>query len=111
MNINIDFSKPILSPESALALQPTNLNEFYAGAGDFDKSNLFFVLLTSMHHYQDKGDTLRAGHLCFLLAYYLFVPLTPPGSALLALHYIRKAIQYNDLPEYRQWLELIQKGN
>ena len=69
------------------------------------------MLLASLHHYEDAGDKIRAAHLSFLAAYYLFVALTPPGSCQLALHYIKKAIALNDTSAYREWLALIEKGN
>lgn len=52
-----------------------------------------------------------AAHASFLIAYYLFILLTPPGSAQLALHYINQAITLNPLPLYSEWLALIEKGN
>ena len=88
MKLTIDFSEPVFARETVLQIQPTDLNDFYAGASDFDKNNIFFMLLTSLHHYEDLGDKVRAAHLSFLAACYLFIALTPPGSCLLALHYI-----------------------
>lgn len=111
MELKIDFGEPIIKKELVLSIQPTDLNDFYATASDFDKDNLFFVLLTSLHHFEESNDTQIAAHLSFLLAYYLFVPLTPPGSFYLALHYINKAISLNPISEYKEWLELIKKGN
>ena len=111
MKLTIDFSEPVFARESVLQIQPTDLNDFYADASDFDKNNIFFMLLTSLHHYEDLGDKVRAAHLGFLAAYYLFIALTPPGSCLLALHYIKKAIALHDTPEYRKWLALMEKGN
>ena len=111
MKLTIDFSEPVFVQQDVLQIRPTDLNDFYAGASDFDKNNIFFMLLTSLHHYEDAGDSLRAAHLSFLAAYYLFIALTPPGSCQLALHYIKKAIDLHDTPEYRQWLALMEKGN
>ena len=111
MKLTIDFSEPVFARETVLQIQPTDLNDFYAGASDFDKHNIFFMLLTSLHHYEDLGDKVRAAHLSFLAACYLFIALTPPGSCLLALHYIKQAIALHDTPEYRKWLALMEKGN
>ena len=111
MKLTIDFGDPVFAREDVLQIHPIDLNDFYTGASDFDKNNLFFMLLTSLHHYEDVGDKVRAAHLSFLAANYLFIALTPPGSFQLALHYIKKAIALNDTDEYRHWLTLIEKGN
>lgn len=109
--MKIDFSEPIICKEKVLAISPTDLDDFYLTASDYDKSNLFFVLLTSILHYEDSGDTVEAAHLNFLAAYYLFSALTPPGALNLALHYINRAISLNHLAEYDEWFDLIKKGN
>ena len=111
MKMKIDFSEPIIKEEEVLGITPTDLNGFYASASDFDRTNLFFILLTSLQHYEGEEESEKAAHLSFLAAYYLFVPLTPPGSCLLALHYIRKAIALSPKEEYREWLALMEKGN
>lgn len=111
MKIQIDFGEPIIPAAITQQLSPNDLNDFYCTASDFDKSNIFFMLLTSLHHYEDQQQTERAAHLSYLIACYLFVTLTPPGSAQLALHYITKAIALYPCDEYMEWMELIKKGN
>lgn len=111
MKLKIDFGEPIIKDVDVLRITPSDLDDFYVSASVFDKSNLFFVLLTSLQHYEEQGETEKAAHLSFLVAYYLFMPLTPPGSCLLALHYIKKAIGLSPKAEYQKWLELMEKGN
>ena len=111
MVIAIDFEKPIIADNIVLEIAPKDLDDFYKTASDFDKNNLFFILLNSLHFYEGSDDTRKAAHLSFLIAYYLFISLTPPGSCDLALHYINKAILLNPISEYNKWLELIKKGN
>lgn len=111
MKINISFDEPIICKEKILDIRPSDLDDFYSTASVCEKDNLFFVLLASIHHYEDSGDHIEAAHLNFLAAYYLFVALTPPGSSHLALHYINRAISLNHLAEYDEWLALIKKGN
>lgn len=111
MKLQIDFGEPIIKEENVLQIQPPDLDAFYATASDFDKSNIFFVLLTSFHHYLDKGEQENSAHLSFLMAYYLFITLTPPGSCELAMHYINQAISLNPLETYKEWIPLIEKGN
>lgn len=111
MRLVIDFGEPVLREDVILAIQPNDLDDFYVAASDFDKSNLFFVLLTSLHQFEERGDARRAAHLSFLIAYYLFVTLTPPGSFYLARHYINKALSFDPISEYEEWRVLIEKGN
>lgn len=111
MKINIDFNEPIICKKEILDIRPSDLDDFYSTASAWDKNNLFFILLTSIHHYEGSGDPVEAAHLNFLAAYYLFVALTPPGSSHLALRYINRAISFNHLAEYDEWLALIKKGN
>ena len=111
MELRIDFGKPIIKEELVLSIQTNDLDDFFVTASDFDKSNLFFMLLTSLHNFEEINDTQRAAHLSYLIAYYIFVPFTPPGSFYLALHYIKKAVSLNPISEYKEWLELIEKGN
>lgn len=99
------------SPDAVPQIQPSDLNNFYCSASDFDKSNIFFMLLAPLHHYEALNDNDRTAHLSYLTVCYLFIVLTPPGSCSLALYYIRKAIVLNPCDEYQEWLSLIKKGN
>ena len=65
--------------------------------------------MASLHYHIDQNNNIEAAHLSFLLAYYLFVPLTPPASCSLALHYIKKAISLHNTPTYEQWLDIIKR--
>jgi len=109
--LKIDWGNPIIESTDVLCVKPTDLNDFYVTASDFDKTNLFFVLLASFHYYLEIGLKEEAAHLSFLMAYYLFVPLTPPGSWTLAMYYIKQAISLNPIEEYKEWLPLIEQGN
>lgn len=111
MKIKIDFSEPIIPQNKVLDIGIMDLDDFYITASDSDKNNLFFMLLTSIHHYEDNGNEMETAHLSFLTAYYLFVALTPPGSIYLALYFIKKAISLNHLAEYDEWLTIIEQGN
>lgn len=111
MTLKINWEEPIIQENAVFQIQPSDLDIFYTTASDFEKSNLFFVFLASFHYYMDKRESDKAAHLSFLMAYYLFVVLTPPGSCELAMHYINQAIALNPLEEYKEWLRLIEKGN
>lgn len=109
--VEIGHDHPVLAKGAALAVQPSDLDDLYAAAAECDRTDLFFVLLASIHHYESSHDAAEAAHLNFLAAYYLFVALTPPGSSDLALHYIDRAIALDRLPLYDEWRALILKGN
>lgn len=111
MNLKIDFSDPIIQKDDVLEITKKTLDSFYTSSKELDQLNLFFILLASLHYHIDQNNNIEAAHLSFLLAYYLFVPLTPPASCSLALHYIKKAISLHNTPTYEQWLDIIKKGN
>lgn len=111
MQLSIDFANPVIAPEDVLEIQPSDLDDFYVTATDLDKANLFFMLLTSLYHYEACRDDRRAAHLSFLAANYLFVALTPPSSWPLAMHYMKKAVKLYPCAEYEEWLALMEKGN
>ena len=111
MKLRIDFAKPVWEEKEAAALTCDDLNDFYAAASETERLDLFFMLLATLHRFEEAGEKSLAAHLSFLTAYYLFVPLTPPASCRLALHYIKKAIRLDPKPLYKEWQALIEKGN
>jgi len=111
MKLKIDWEKPILQEDYVLQIELSDLDDFYVMASDLDKSNLFFVLLVSFQNYLEKLRQELAAHLSFLMAYYLFTSLTPPGSYELSMHYIKQAVLLNPLEIYKEWYSLIEQGN
>jgi hypothetical protein len=111
MKISIDFGHPYFEQDIIFALEPTDLNDFYCNENEVNGLNLFFVLEASLHRFQSENKTKAAARCAFLMAYYLFVPLTPPASFELAEFYIDRALEWNEMPEYREWKDLIDKGN
>ena len=87
------------------------MNDFYAEASEGDRLNLFFVLEASLHRLESGNNVKAAARCAFLMAYYLFVPLTPPASMELAEFYIGKALEWDETPEYRQWKAMIDERN
>ena len=88
MKITIDFGHPYFEEEVLLGLTQDDLNCFYADASEVDQLNLFFVLEASLHRLQGKERMKTAAYCAFLMAYYLFIALTPPASFELAEFYI-----------------------
>lgn len=111
MKIRIDFEHPYFDEKVIVKLTLNDLDCFYADENEINRLNLFFVLEESLHRFQ-SGNSMKAAARCaFLMAYYLFIPLTPPASLELAEFYINKALEWDETPEYRQWKEAIDKGN
>lgn len=111
MKIQIDFEYPYFDETAILKLTLNDLDCFYADASEVNRLNLFFVLEASLHRFQSKKCMKAAARCAFIMAYYLFVPLTPPASSELARFYINKALELDETIEYRQWKEAIDKGN
>lgn len=111
MQIRINWNEPVIPKVQVLQMQLVDLDDFYVTASGFDKTNIFFMLLTSFHHYLDQGERETAAHLGYLMACYLFRTLTPPGSCELAMHYINQAISLHPLVIYKEWAAQIQEGN
>lgn len=109
MRLTINWNDPILPASEILSINLDDLDSFYTAASETDRLNLFFILLATCH--AQAADPEKAAHLCFLMAYYLFITLTPPGAQQLALSYIRRAMELNPKEEYKTWLTLIEKGN
>lgn len=113
MILEINWQEPIIKEEDVLSIQIYDLDDFYVKfISDIgSRYNLFFLMLASLNHYSEKNDKEKAAHLSFLIAYYLFIALTPFDSYLLALYYIKQAISLNPLDIYIKWLKIIEKGN
>ncbi len=111
MKIEIDWGHPYFDEGTIAALALTDLDEFYADASEVDRLDLFFVLEASLHRAQSGQNRQVAARCAFLMAYYLFVPLTPPASFELAEFYIDRALEWDETPEYRQWKTIIDQGN
>ena len=77
MKITIDFGHPYFEENVLLGLTPDDLNCFYGDASEVDRLNLFFVLEASLHRFQGKERMKTAAYCAFLMAYYLFIALTP----------------------------------
>ncbi len=111
MKIRITFERPYFEEATILALTSHDLMIFMWKRTRWIALNLFFVLETSLHRFQRENRRKAAARCAFLMAYYLFVPLTPPASSELARFYIDQALAWEDTPEYRQWKKLIEEGN
>lgn len=78
MKIKIDFRRPYFDEETIFKLSLNDLDDFYTDENDVNRLNLFFVLEATLHKFQGKNSVKAAARCAFLMAYYLFIPLTPP---------------------------------
>ena len=111
MQIHIDFGHPYFEEEAVFALTLHYLDCFYAAENAVNRLNLFFVLEASLHRFQRENRLKAAARCAFFMAYYLFVPLTPPASRELAAFYIDRALEWDGAPEYHPWKTRIDQGN
>lgn len=111
MKIKIDFDNPKITDEHIKHLTTFDLDDFYVGSSEINQLNLFFVLEATYHDLLSREEYELGAHTAFLLAYYLFVPLTPPAAYELACYYIRMAIQLKPTKEYIEWEERILEGH
>jgi len=111
LKIKIDFGHPYFEEAVIFKLALNDLDDFYHDKNEVNQLNLFFVLEASLHRFQSENKTEAAARCAFLMAYYLFLPLTPPASFELAEFYVDRALEWNETPEYREWKDLIDKGN
>lgn len=87
MKITIDFEHPYFDEAAILALNLEDLDDFYETADEVSRLNLFFVLEASLHRLRKENRTNAAARCAYFMAYYLFIPLTPPASFELAVYY------------------------
>lgn len=111
MKIHIDFGHPYFDEKAIFELTLNDLDCFYTDENEVNRLNLFFVLEATLHRFQRENSLKAAARCAFLMAYYLFMPLTPPASFELAEFYIDRVLEWDETPEYSQWKKLIDKGN
>lgn len=108
MSFRIDVNNPEIDEENILNISLVDLDDFYVETQhNYKQYDLFFVLLSLYNYYLDTGKKHIAAHLSFLMAYYLFLPLTPAKSLELAYYYIKKAVELNPKDEYIHWRDAI----
>ena len=109
--IDINFEEPAIPEEKLLLITTTELDDQYASLSESDQFNLFFVLLTTYDKYEKEKRRDLAAYTAYLISYYLFVSLTPPGSDSLALRYAEIAVNMNPMERYIEWQEFVKRGN
>ena len=103
-NLSDRFHIALLSPR--IAGLPDEFTTEYLSAHGISAGVVF-----GLHRLQGKERMKTAAYCAFLMAYYLFIALTPPASFELAEFYIDRALEWDETPEYRQWKAIIDEGN
>lgn len=104
------YSEPI-PVENIVLLTEDILNDLYAASSEVDQLNIFFHLQNEYFFLKNAEKVSETAYLCYIISYYIFTALTPPHSEELALEYIKEAIRLEPKEEYRDWLEIVKKGN
>lgn len=53
-------SELIIGKDKVLEIGSKDLDDFYVSASDIDRMSLFFILLTSLHYYEENGEDVEA---------------------------------------------------
>lgn len=110
--IPLDFYEGAEIPVNKIFLiTERHLDNLYAHLDERNRVHVFFCLLNEYYFLKSQKYGKETAYICYLLSYYLFVALTPPYSANLALVYAKKAVQLDNSPKYIEWLQFVEKGN
>ena len=109
MKLQVNWDEAFVQQQDILRIRTQDLDAFYAASDDVQRTGLFFVLLNSLHMCLAQEQRRQAAHLSFLMAYYVFVPLAPPGADALARHYMEQAMQLYPSEEYAEWIPLMRE--
>lgn len=60
IKMRIKFDEPIIGKDNVLEIDSKDLDDFYVSASDIDRMSLFFILLTSLHYYEENGEDVEA---------------------------------------------------
>lgn len=107
----INYDNYIIPVDKIMQLSITDLEDLYNQEDTFYKYNIFFILLNEYIILKEQKLVDELAHVCYLLSYYLFIPLTPPASEELAEFYAKEAIYYNGIDKYKDWLKYLKEGN
>lgn len=53
-------SELIIGKDKVLEIGSKDLDDFYVSESDIDRMSLFFILLTSLHYYEENGEDVEA---------------------------------------------------
>jgi len=106
-----DYYGPVIPIERTMELSEKDLDDLYVSGNDIDKMKVFFHLLNKYFYLKQYDAKKEIAHICYLISYYVFHPLTPPHSESIALEFAKKALQYNNDTNYREWMEEVFRGN
>ncbi len=97
--------------DEVLKIDERILIDLYVKSDVTDQFNVFFHLQNEYFYLINNKRNKEAAHVCYLISYYLFMPLTPPNSAELAEEFAKIAISLDNSPKYLEWLDEVKRGN
>ncbi|OYO59730.1 hypothetical protein C8E03_11759 [Lachnotalea glycerini] len=105
------FESEVIPINLITQLTEKELDDLYSSNDETLQFNVFFILLNEYHYLKKEKAKEELAHVCYLLSYYLFIPLTPPHSEELALAYAEEALNYSENSKYAEWIEEVKRGN
>ncbi|KYH34540.1 hypothetical protein CLTEP_14680 [Clostridium tepidiprofundi DSM 19306] len=106
-----DYYSTVIPIEKVMELSENDLDDLYANSEEVDRMNVFFHLFNEYIYLKQQDAKKETAHICYLISYYVFHPLTPPHSENIALEYAKKAIQYDNDIKYNDWIKEVMRGN
>lgn len=103
-------SEPIPA-ENVFSLTEIFLSDLYVNSSDVEKLNIFFHLQNEYFFLKNSGKMRETAYLCYLISFYLFTPLTPPHSDVIALEFAKEAVSIDPTEKYINWLNIVKQGN
>lgn len=108
---HFEFHSQLIPVKNIFDLTEAILSDLYTQSNEVEGLNIYFHLQYNYYSLLKNNHFKEAAHICYLMSYYLFVPLTPPHSESLALEFATKAEELNPNEKYVQWIEYVLKGN
>lgn len=97
--------------ENIFELTESVLDELYVNFNETNQFNIFFHLQNEYFYLKKNKNLKELAYVSYLISYYIFHPLTPPHSESLALEYAKIALELDNNPKYKDWIEEVKAGN
>lgn len=96
--------------ERFMELREDHLEDLYDESSDNERVNIFFDLLHEYNYLKNLNERKETAHICYLISYYIFFNLKPNWPVEIAMKYAKKAIYYNDILGYHEWIAIVKRG-
>lgn len=106
-----EYDSSVIPPEKIFSVTEEFLDDLYVNSSEVERLNIYFHLQREYFYLRNEGKLKEASYVCYLISYYLFVPLTPPHSDILALEFAKKAFSIFPDEKYKLWIERLKEGS